>query len=152
VGIACPDVEAVDAGLDISKGRSRDVLEAPMKYLLLIYHNPGARQVWEAFSEAQRAEDMAAYAALNDELAASGELIAAESLADPQHARRVAVRDGRLVASDGPFAEVKEELAGFYLVDCESMDRAVAIAGRIPEAAAAEIEVRPIMTYTGQEM
>lgn len=62
------------------------------------------------------------------------------------------MRDGRLVASDGPFAEVKEELAGFHLVECESMDRAVAIAARIPEAAAAEIEVRPIMTYTGLEM
>jgi hypothetical protein len=131
---------------------SRDLLEAPMKYLLLIYHNPGARQVWEAFSEAQRAEALAAYAALNEELAASGELIATEALADPQHGKRVAVRDGRLVASDGPFAEVKEQLAGFYLVDCESMDRAVAIAARIPEAAAAQIEVRPIMTYTGLEM
>lgn len=73
-------------------------------------------------------------------------------MADPQHGKRVAVRDGRLVASDGPFAEVKEELAGFHLVECESMDRAVAIAARIPEAAAAEIEVRPIMTYTGLEM
>jgi hypothetical protein len=123
-----------------------------MKYLLLIYHNPGARQVWEAFSEAERAEDLAAYATLNEELAASGELIAAESLAGPQHGKRVAVRDGRLVASDGPFAEVKEELAGFYLVECESMDRAVAIAARIPEAAAAQIEVRPVMTYTGLEM
>ena len=82
----------------------------------------------------------------------SGELIAAESLADPQHGKRVAVRDGGLVASDGPFAEVKEELAGFYLLDCESMDRAVAIAARIPEAAAAQIEVRPVMTYTGLEM
>jgi hypothetical protein len=131
---------------------SRDLLEAPMKYLLLIYHNPGARQVWEAFSEAQRAEALAAYAALNEELAATGELIATEALADPQHGKRVAVRDGRLVASDGPFAEVKEQLAGFYLVDCESMDRAVAIAARIPEAAAAQIEVRPIMTYTGLEM
>ena len=123
-----------------------------MKYLLLIYHNPGARQVWEAFSEAQHAEALAAYAALNEELAASGELIAAESLADPQHGKRVAVRDGRLVATDGPFAEVKEELAGVYLVECESMDRAVEIAARIPEAAAAQVEVRPIMTYTGLDM
>jgi hypothetical protein len=151
VGIGHPDVEAMDAGFDIPDERI-SMLEAPMKYLLLIYHNPGARQVWEAFSEAQRAEALAAYAALNEELAASGELIAAESLADPQHGKRVAVRDGRLVASDGPFAEVKEELAGVYLVECESMDRAVEIAARIPEAAAAQVEVRPIMTYTGLDM
>jgi hypothetical protein len=152
VGIAYPDVEAMDAGFDISKRESQDLPEALVKYLLLIYHNPRTRQVWEAFSKAQRAEGLAAYAALNEDLAASGELIAAEALADPQHGKRVAVRDGRLVASDGPFAEVKEQLAGFYLLDCESMDRAVAIAARIPEAAVAQIEVRPIMTYTGLEM
>lgn len=123
-----------------------------MKYLLLIYHNPGTRQIWEAFSDAQRAQGLAAYAALNEELAGSGELIVAEALADPQHGKRVTVRDGQAVTSDGPFAEVKEQLAGFYLLDCESMDRAVAIAARIPEAPVAQIEVRPIMTYTGLEM
>jgi hypothetical protein len=64
----------------------------------------------------------------------------------------VAVRDGRLAAIDGPFAEVKEELAGFYLVECGSMDRAVEIAERISEAAATQIEVRPIMTHTGLEL
>jgi hypothetical protein len=152
VGIAHPDVEAMEPVSTPGVRESENLLEAPMKYLLLIYHNPGARQVWEAFSEAQRAEGLAAYAALNEELAASGELLATEALADAQHGKRVAVRDGRLVASDGPFAEVKEELAGFYLVDCESMERAVAIAARIPEAAVAQIEVRPVMTYTGLEM
>ena len=123
-----------------------------MKYLLLIYHNPGTRQIWEAFTEAQQAEGLAAYAALNEELAASGELIVAEALAEPQLAKRVSVQDGQTLASDGPFAEAKEQLAGIYLVECESMDRAVEIAGRIPEAEVAQIEVRPIMTYSGLEM
>jgi hypothetical protein len=123
-----------------------------MKYLLLIYHNPGTRQIWEGLSEAQQAEGLAAYAALNEELAASGELIATEALAEPDLARRVTVRDGQTVSSDGPFAEVKEHLAGFFLVDCESIERAVEIAGRIPEAPVSEIEVRPILTYSALEM
>ena len=123
-----------------------------MKYLLLIYHNPGTRQIWEAFSEAQQAAGLAAYAALNEELEASGELIVAEALGEPPLARRVTVRDGQTMTSDGPFAEAKEHLAGIYLVECESMDRAVEIAARIPEAEVAQIEVRPVMTYSGLEM
>jgi hypothetical protein len=123
-----------------------------MKYLLLIYHNPGTRQIWEGLSEAQQAEGLGAYAALNDELAASGELIVAEALAEPPLAKRVSVRDGQTMTSDGPFAEVKEHLAGIYLVDCESIERAIEIAARIPEAEVAQIEVRPVMTYSGLEM
>jgi hypothetical protein len=123
-----------------------------MKYLLLIYHNPGTRQIWEAFSEAQQAEGLAAYAALNEELEASGELIVSEALAEPPLAKRVTVRDGQTMTSDGPFAEVKEQLAGIYLLDCESMERAVEIAARIPESKVAQIEVRPVMTYSGLEM
>jgi hypothetical protein len=123
-----------------------------MKYLLLIYHNPGTRQIWDSLSQSQRAEGLAAYAELNEELAASGELIVAEALAEPPLAKRVTVRDGQTMTSDGPFAEAKEQLAGFYLVECDGMERAVAIAARIPEAPVAEIEVRPIMTYAGLEM
>ena len=123
-----------------------------MKYLLLIYHNPGTRKIWDAFSEGEQAEGLAAYAALNEELEGSGELIVAEALADPPLAKRVTVRDGQTMTSDGPFAEAKELLAGTYLVDCESIDRAVEIAARIPEASVAEIEVRPVMTYSGLDI
>ena len=123
-----------------------------MKYLLLIYHNPGTRQIWETMSDEQRAEGPAAYRALNEELAASGELIVTEALADPPLAKRVTVRDGQTLTSDGPFAEAKEQLAGFYLLECEDIERAVAIAARIPEAPVAQIEVWPVMTYSGLEM
>jgi hypothetical protein len=128
--------------------------EEPMKYLLLIYHNPGARQVWASFTDEQRAEGLQAYASLNEDLAASGELIVSEALADQSEATRVSVHDGQTVTSDGPFAEVKEELAGIYLVECESSERAVEIAARIPEVRAADaaIEVRPILTYSALEM
>jgi len=127
-------------------------MEEPMKYLILIYHNPQARQIWESFSEEERTEGLGVYAALNEELRASGELIVTEALADASEARHVTVRDGQPISTDGPFAETKEQLAGFYLVDCESMDRAVEIAGRIPEASMGLLEVRPVMTYSGLEM
>jgi hypothetical protein len=123
-----------------------------MKYLLLIYHNPGTRQIWDSLTDEQRAEGLAAYATLNEELAASGELIVAEALADPPMAKRVTVRDGETMTSDGPFAEAKEQLAGFYLVECESMDRALAIAARVPEADLGLVEVRPVMDLSGVEM
>lgn len=123
-----------------------------MKYLILIYHNPKSREIWESFSEEEQAEGLAAYAALNEELAASGEMIVAEALADPSMAKQVTVREGQAITSDGPYAETKEHLAGFYLVECESMERAVEIAARIPEADMGLLEVRPVLTYSGLEM
>ena len=122
-----------------------------MRYAILIYGNPQSRQAWQELSDAQRAEGMRAYAALNDELAASGELIITESLADPSLTTHVTVRDGTALTGDGPFAETKELLAGFYLVDCASVDRAAEIAARIPEAPAGRIEIRPVMTYSELE-
>jgi hypothetical protein len=122
-----------------------------VKYLILIWSNPQSRQVWEGFSDAQRADGFAVYAALNEELAASGELIVTEALADPSLSRRVSVRDGRTITSDGPFAEAKELLAGFYLLECESMDRAVEIAARVPEADLDLVEVRPVLDLGGME-
>lgn len=123
-----------------------------MKYLILIYTNPEARKVWQSLSDAEQAEGLNAYAALNESLAASGELIATEALADAGLTRQLRVREGRATTTDGPFAEAKEQLAGFYLVDCESEARALEIAARIPEAEIGVIEVRPILTYAGLEM
>ena len=123
-----------------------------MKYLLLIYHNPEARQLWESFSEEQKAEGLALYAALNNDLAASGELIVTEALESPASASRVSVTDGRTIAGDGPYVETKEHLAGFYLVDVASRERAIEIAARIPEAAIGGVEVRPVLTYSALEM
>jgi hypothetical protein len=126
--------------------------EAPVKYLILIYSNPRSRQVFESLPPEQRAEGYRAYAALDEELAASGELIVSEALADPSLARRVTVRAGRTITSDGPFAEVKEHLAGLYLVECDSLDRAVQIAARVPAAEDLEIEVRPVLELDGPDL
>jgi hypothetical protein len=123
-----------------------------VKYLVLIWSNPASREIWEGFSHDQRAEGYRYYAALTEELAASGELIVSEALADPSLTRRVTVRDGQTLSSDGPFAEAKELLAGFFLLDCEHLDRAVEIAGRVPEAQLGLVEVRPVLQLGGTEM
>jgi hypothetical protein len=127
-------------------------VEAPVKYLVLIYSNPASREIWEGFSDDQRADGFRYYNALAEELAASGELIVTEALADPSLTKRVSVRDGRTVASDGPFAEAKELLAGFFLLECDSPERAVEIAARIPEAELGLVEVRPILQLGGMEI
>jgi len=120
-------------------------VEATVKYLILIHSNPQFLQRWEGLSDAQREEFGRGHFALTDELAASGELIVSEGLADPALAKRVTARDGQTMTADGPFAEVKEHLAGFYLVDCESTDRAVQIAAQVPDAVWGLVEVRPVL-------
>jgi hypothetical protein len=123
-----------------------------VKYVILIYSNPAAREQWYAMPAEQQAEGFAAYSALNDELTTSGEMIVSEALAFPSTAKSVSVRNGETVTTDGPFAEVKEHLAGFYLVECETEHRALEIAARIPEAQAGVIEVRPVMDHSAFEM
>ncbi len=118
-----------------------------MKYLILIYSTPESREAWSGFSDVQRAEGMGAYSALSDELAASEELVASETLTSPTLGKGVAVRDGQVITTDGPFAAAKEHLSGFFLVDCETLERATEIAARIPEATLGLVEVRPVMMY-----
>jgi hypothetical protein len=123
-----------------------------VKYLILIYSNPASREIWESFTDEQRAEGFRYYAALAEELAASGELIVTEALAGPSLTKRVSVHDGQTSTSDGPFAETKELLAGFFLLDCHSAERAVEIAARVPEAELGLVEVRPVLQLGGMEM
>jgi hypothetical protein len=122
-------------------------MEVAVKYLILIYSNPASRQIWERMPQAQRAEGLQRYAALKEDLTASGEMIVSEALADPSLGKGVSVREGRTTTTDGPFAEVKEQLAGFFLIECANIEHAIEHAARIPEAAAAPdlVEVRPVM-------
>jgi hypothetical protein len=123
-----------------------------MRFVILIRHNPQAVELWRQLSVEQREAGLAAYTALNEELEAAGEMVVSAALADPALARRVTVRDGETIATDGPYAEVKEHLAGFYLVECDSIERAVGYAARIPEAAHMEIEVRPVLDRISVDM
>ncbi|HEX6234924.1 MAG TPA: YciI family protein [Jiangellaceae bacterium] len=115
-----------------------------MKYVILIYSNPTSRQIWDSLSSGERAEGLAYYAELADTLAESGELIATEALAGPDQATGVRVHEGITMTTDGPFAESKEHLAGFFLLDCADLDRAIEIASEVPEAQYGLVEVRPV--------
>ncbi|MEV4052613.1 YciI family protein [Amycolatopsis sp. NPDC049688] len=117
-----------------------------MKYVVLIYGNPESRAAWEGMSDEQRAAGLAYYQQLNDDLDASGERIVSERLAFPELTKQVGI------TTDGPFAEAKEFLAGFYLLDCESEDRALEIAAKVPEASFGKVEVRPVMGLHGPEL
>lgn len=119
-----------------------------MKYLIMVYGNPRSRAIWESFTAEQRAAGMTEHLALGEAMTAAGELILSERLADPSTATRLPGQPKALAAlglpTDGPFAESKEQLAGFYLVDCASEERALEWAAKIPEAALGLVEVRPV--------
>ncbi|TDU86648.1 hypothetical protein EV138_0162 [Kribbella voronezhensis] len=120
-----------------------------MRFLILIYGNPESREVWKGLTEEQQREAMTGYVRLHEALTASGELIASDSLDDPATTKQVLVRDGTVMTTDGPFAEVKEQLAGFYLVECDTLERAIEIVPQIPEAAFSIVEVRPVRDLSG---
>jgi hypothetical protein len=122
-----------------------------MKYLILIQSNERSLAVWETLDDTQRMEFGRGHLQLTEEMAKAGVLVVSEGLADPALARWVSVRDGRAVASDGPFAEVKEHLAGFYLIDCEDLDEAIGWAAKVPDAAFTQVEVRPVLDMSGWE-
>jgi hypothetical protein len=87
---------------------------------------------------------MGEYMAFTQGIVDSGEFVAGDPLLGPETATTVQVRDGATTTTDGPFAEVKEHLAGYYIVDVADLDRAIALAAKIPDARTAGIEVRPI--------
>ena len=120
-----------------------------MKYLLMIYQNPGA---FEALPEDERAGLMSEFEAFNKALEESGEFIGGSALAHPDTAKTVRIRNGVAATTDGPFAEAKEQLAGYYMVDVEGEERAVEIARLDPASRLWAIEVRPIMDSVGAEM
>jgi hypothetical protein len=117
-----------------------------MKYALLIYSD---EKHWENMPDAERGEVLRRYMALSEDLRKRGQLVAAEPLDATTTASTVKLRDGKPLVTDGPFAETKEQLGGFYVVDVPDLDAALAIAARIPSAEVGSIEVRPIPSYGG---
>ena len=120
-----------------------------MKYVLLIFQNPGA---FEALPEDERDGLMEEFQAFNKEIEESGEFIGGSALAHPDTAKTVRGLNGVQATTDGPFAEAKEQLAGYYVVDVESAERAVEIATLDPASRLWAIEVRPVMDSVGKEM
>jgi len=120
-----------------------------MKYLLLIYNNPA---MLAALPKAENDAIMSDVDRIMAELTASGEFIGGQALADSSQSRTVRTVDGTLTTTDGPYAEAKEQLAGYLMVECDSVERATEIARSWPDARFGAMEVRPVMHTSGQEM
>jgi hypothetical protein len=114
-----------------------------MQYMLLIY---GAGDAWETLTPEQQQEIGAQYFAFTEELQSAGKMVAGDALQPTATATSVRVREGETLTTDGPFAETKEVLGGYYLIDVDTLDEALEWAAKIPGAAHGTIEVRPVVT------
>lgn len=124
-----------------------------MKYLILIYDNAQSREAFTSGPDGP--ELMAEMGALLKEITESGELVMTDALADPSQTKTVrppASSGGAVTVTDGPYAEAKEHLGGFLMVDCGTPERAWDIARRFPSARFTPLEVRPIMSQNGADM
>jgi hypothetical protein len=119
-----------------------------MQYMLLIYRDEAEL---ESFSPSARDALLEEYKVLTEGLVKSGQYKASDRLAPSSSATVVRVRDGRTLTTDGPFAETKEQLGGYFLVEAEDLDAAVAIAACIPVARFGAIEVRPLWQSANAE-
>ena len=112
-----------------------------MQYLLLIYDE---EKYWQSWDVKKHEQIIADYRQLIDELKSQGVYLGSERLKEVENATSVQVRNGETMITDGPFAETKEQLGGYFLVECENLDQAIEIASRLPTAEFGTIEVRPI--------
>jgi hypothetical protein len=114
-----------------------------MKYMLLVYLDE------QAMSDAEREHCYVESAQLAQDLNSSGQYLDASHLHSVATATSVRVRDGRRIVTDGPFAETREQLGGYYLIEANDLDEAIAIAERIPPARFGTVEIRPVMDIVG---
>jgi hypothetical protein len=114
-----------------------------MKYLLLVYMKE------DAMNSAEREQCYADSTQLCHDLSAKGQFVGASPLQPIATAKSVRVRDGRRLVTDGPFAETHEQLGGFFMIDANSLDEALAVAARIPAARKGTVEVRPVIELGG---
>ena len=115
-----------------------------MQYMLLIY---GDQNGWQSRTEEENNQLMQDYYQFTEDLQKSGSMVAGDALEPTQTATTVRVRNDETLTTDGPFAETREQLGGYYLVEAKDLDTAIGIAARIPGAKTGSIEVRPVMIY-----
>jgi hypothetical protein len=115
-----------------------------MQYLLLIYQNEAETG---KMGPAERKQVTADYGTFTQSIVQSGHFKAGDGLQPTTTATTVRVRDGKMLTTDGPFAETREQLGGYYLVEAKDLDTALGIAARIPGAKSGSVEVRPVMVY-----
>ncbi len=114
-----------------------------MRYMLLVYSDE------QAWAEGEREQCYVESAQLTQELHASGQYVAAAPLHLVSAATSVRVREGKRLVTDGPFAETREQLGGYFMIDAENLDEAIGIAARIPGARKGTIEIRPVLEIAG---
>jgi hypothetical protein len=112
-----------------------------MKYLLLIYGDEGS---WAGISEAEQGKIFEEYMTYSRDIKRNGHYLAGEALQPVTTATTVRVRGGQIRTTEGPFAETREQLGGYYLVEAKDLEQAIALAARIPDARLGSVEVRPI--------
>lgn len=117
-----------------------------MQYLLMIYDD---ESIWQDMNEVQQSKMIEGYIALEEDLKEQGVYLGSARLTEVESATSVKIRNGKTFITDGPFAETKEQLGGYFLIDCENLDQATAIAARIPSAEHGTVEVRPLW-YQGE--
>jgi hypothetical protein len=119
-----------------------------MRFLCLVYDD---EEALAAMPESEFTTFSDAHVAVDEELRRSGHSILAEALQPVRTAKTVRIRDGKLSTTDGPFAETKEQLGGFYLIEARDMSEALEVAARIPSATVGSIEVRPLWDLRAHE-
>ena len=119
-----------------------------MRYLCLIYENEKA---WETLPPAESEAIMGEYFAFTEGIRSNGKLVSGEALQPTQTATTVKVRNGKVSTTDGPFAETKEQLGGYYLIEAKDLNDAIQVASKIPSARHGAVEVRPVVDFS-QEM
>ena len=115
-----------------------------MKYLCLIYDD---ERMWAKMPKDELDRWMGEYYAFSNDIKSSKHYIAGDALKPTNSATTVRVRNGKRTTTDGPFAETKEQLGGYYLIEAKDLNDAIEVASRIPSAKVGSIEVRPIMTF-----
>jgi hypothetical protein len=115
-----------------------------MQYLCLIYENEANRA---ARSPEEMKQSLADYGTFTASIKQSGHFVGGEALVPVASATTVRVRDGETLLTDGPFAETKEQLGGYYLIEAKDLDDALSVAKRIPTAKTGSVEVRPLMVW-----
>ena len=119
-----------------------------MKFVALLTNPQDEIERWERMSpeeqSAEREKEVPRWDAVMAELGAAGKIVSGAELALPSKAKTVRVRNGETVVTDGPFAETKEVVGGFFVLECDDLDEALAIAARIPVAETGSVEVRPL--------
>jgi hypothetical protein len=114
-----------------------------VEYLLLIYEN---EKIWETMPEAEQGAAFAEYMTFTEDIKKSGHYRGGNPLQPTATATTVRVKGGKTLATDGPFAETKEQLGGYYLVEAKDLDEAIALAARIPGSRTGSVEVRPVQS------